>query len=116
MFVFLILIVLNAVLALVGEEALGEFLGANGLLAVVGSAIVGLIPNCAASVAIAQLYIEGVLSFGAMMAGLLTAAGVGMLVLLRTNRPAGENALIIVALVAVSVVCGLAFELVGFAL
>jgi len=50
------------------------------------------------------------------MSGLLTAAGVGMLVLLRTNRRAGENALIIVALVAVSVVCGLAFELVGFVL
>ena len=98
------------------EEALGEFLSANGILAVVGSAIVGLIPNCAASVAIAQLYIEGVLSFGAMMSGLLTAAGVGMLVLLRTNRRARENALIIVALVAVSVVCGLAFELAGFAL
>lgn len=115
-FVFLISIALNAVLAIVGEEALGEFLSANGILAVVGSAIVGLIPNCAASVAIAQLYIEGVLSFGAMMSGLLTAAGVGMLVLLRTNRRAGENACIILALVAVSVVCGLAFELVGFAL
>lgn len=116
LFVFLVSLALNVVLAVVGEEALGDFLSTNGVLAVVGSAIVGLIPNCAASVAIAQLYVEGVLGFGAMMAGLLSAAGVGMLVLLRTNRHARENLLIIVALVAVSVLCGFAFDLVGFTL
>lgn len=115
-FVFLVSLVLNVVLAVVGEEALGEFLSANGAVAVVGSAIVGLIPNCAASVAIAQLYIEGVLGFGAMMAGLLSAAGVGMLVLLRTNRHAAENLAIIAVLVAVSALCGFAFDLAGFAL
>ena len=91
LFVFLISLLLNGVLAVVGEEALGEFLGANQLFAVVGSALVGLIPNCAASVAIAQLYIEGILGAGAMMSGLLSAAGVGLLVLLRSNRPMSEN-------------------------
>ncbi|MBO4365837.1 MAG: arsenic efflux protein [Eggerthellaceae bacterium] len=115
-FVFLVSLVLNAVLVVVGEDALGDFLSANALLAVVGSAIVGLIPNCAASVAIAQLYIEGALSFGAMMAGLLSAAGVGMLVLLRTNRHAGENMRIILALVVISVLCGFVIELTGFTL
>ena len=114
-FVFLVSLTLNAVLAFVGEEALADFLGSNGVLAVAGASIIGLIPNCAASVAIAQLYLEGVLSFGAMMAGLLSAAGVGMLVLLRTNRNARQNLCIIVALVGISFVCGLFFDVIGFA-
>ena len=116
LFVFLITLVLDIVLATVGEEALGSFFGSNEILAVVGAAIVGLIPNCAASVAIAQLYVDGILSFGACMAGLLSAAGVGLLVLLRTNRHAGENATIIIALVLFSIFCGLAIQLSGFAL
>ena len=116
LFVFLVSLALNAVLVFVGEEALESFLGANEVLAVVASAIIGLIPNCAASVAIAQLYVEGVLSLGACMAGLLSAAGVGLLVLLRTNRHPGENAAIVGVLVAFSAVCGLLIQLAGFAL
>lgn len=116
LFVFLVSLALDAVLAIVGEEALGSFLGSNEVLAVVGSAIVGLVPNCAASVAIAQLYVEGVLGFGAMMAGLLSAAGVGLLVLLRANRRPAENAVIVLVLVGISVVCGLVFQAVGFSL
>ena len=116
LFVFLVTLALDAVLVMVGEEALGSFLSSNELLAVVGSAIVGLIPNCAASVAIAQLYVEGVLGFGACMAGLLSAAGVGMLVLLRTNRRPAENAAIIVVLVLFSALCGFVIQLTGFQL
>ena len=115
LFVFLVSFVLNAVLAIVGEEALGSFLGSNEALAVIGSAIVGLIPNCAASVAIAQLYVEGVLGFGACMAGLLSASGVGLLVLLRTNRHPAENAVIIVTLVVFSALCGLVIQAAGIA-
>ena len=107
---------LNAVLAIVGEEELAEALVSNQALATAGAAIVGLIPNCAASVAIAQLYIEGVLSTGAMMAGLLCAAGVGLLVLVRTNRHARENACIILILLAVSIVFGLGFDALGIVL
>lgn len=116
LFVFLVSLALNCVLEVMGEEAIGEFLGANGALAVVGSAVFGLIPNCAASVAIAQLYVEGVLGFGACMAGLLSAAGVGMLVLLRTNRSWKRNLAIVVTLVVFSALCGMAFDLAGIAL
>ena len=115
-FIFLICLALNAVFAFVGEEQIESFLGANEVLAVVGSAIVGLIPNCAASVMIAQMYLEGVLGFGAMMAGLLSAAGVGLLVLLRTNRRPKENLAIIAVLVVISAAVGLAMQLAGFAL
>lgn len=111
LFVFLVSLVLNSVLTVIGEEALGSFLGANEALAVVVAGIVGLIPNCAASVAIAQLYVEGVLGLGACMSGLLSASGVGLLVLLRTNRRAGENAAIVGVLLAVSIVCGLFIQI-----
>ena len=115
-FVFLVSLVLNAVLAFVGEEELEAFLGQNELLAIVASAVIGLIPNCAASVAIAQLYVEGVLGLGACMAGLLSAAGVGMLVLLRTNRHAAENAVIVGVLVVFSALCGVVINFLGITL
>ena len=107
LFIFVITIALNAVLEVVGEDALAQFLGANPLTAVLASALVGLIPNCAASVVIAQLYVEGVLGAGAMLAGLLVSAGMGLLVLVRANRPWRQNALIIVALYATGVFWGL---------
>lgn len=115
LFVLVITIALNAVLEIVGEDVLAAFLGANPVLSVLASALVGLIPNCAASVAIAQLYVEGVLGSGAMIAGLLVSAGVGLLVLLRANRPMSQNVLIIVVLYATGVVWGLAGDALGIA-
>ena len=104
---------LNAVLETVGEDVLAQFLAASPILAVLAAALVGLIPNCAASVVIAQLYLEGVLGPGAMLAGLLTAAGVGLLVLVRSNRPALQNAKIIALLYATGVFWGLVAEGLG---
>lgn len=75
LFIFLITIALNVVLETVGEDALAQFLGDNPNFSVFATALVGLIPNCAASVVIAQLYVEGVLGAGAMLAGLLVSAG-----------------------------------------
>lgn len=106
-FIFLVTVVLVAALETVGEEALAAFIGGNELLAVFASALVGLVPNCAASVVITQLYLEGILGFGPLMAGLLVSAGVGYLVLFRTNRRARENVLIVVVLYAVAVLWGL---------
>ena len=112
-FIFVITIVLNAVLEVVGEDVLAEFLAANPALSVFGSALVGLVPNCAASVVIAQLYVEGVLGSGAMLAGLLVSAGVGLLVLVRTNRRPRENVALIVGLYATGVVWGLVANALG---
>lgn len=113
LFIFVITVVLNAVLETVGEDVLAQFLAASPLLAVLAAALVGLIPNCAASVVIAQLYLEGVLGPGAMLAGLLTAAGVGLLVLVRSNRPALQNVKIIALLYATGVFWGLVAEGLG---
>ena len=112
-FVFLVVLAMNAVFALFGEDALATVLGANSQIAVVVSGLVGLIPNCAASVAIAQLYVDGVLGSGAMMSGLLCAAGVGLLVLFRTNASAKQNIAILAMLLAVSCASGLLIDALG---
>ena len=78
--------------------------------------MIGLIPNCAASVVITQLYLEGLLSAGPMMAGLLVSAGVGLLVLFKVNDHPRENLKILGLLYAIGVVSGLLIELFGITL
>lgn len=114
-FIFIITLVLDGALELVGEDALAAFLGSNPVLSVLGSALVGLIPNCAASVVIAQLYVEGALGAGAMMAGLLVSAGVGLLVLFRTNRGLRQNLIVLAGLWAMGVFWGLIISAFGIA-
>lgn len=113
LFIFIITILLNGVLEVVGEDVLADFLSANTALSVFGSALVGLVPNCAASIVIAQLYVEGVLGSGAMLAGLLVSAGVGLLVLVRTNRNWKENLGIIVGLYIIGIVWGFIINALG---
>ena len=74
-------------------------------------AIVGLVPNCAASVLITQLYLKHFISPGAMMAGLLVSAGVGILVLFKANRPIRQNIAIVGILYAIGVVAGFVIDL-----
>jgi hypothetical protein len=116
LFIFLITLVLGGLIALVGEDALAGLISTNPELSVFVSALVGLIPNCAASVAITQLYLEGVLGTGAMMAGLLVSAGIGLLVLFRTNRRMKENLAILLGLYATGTIWGLLISLLGIQL
>ena len=97
-FIFLVTLVLVGILDTVGESVLEQVLRSNEALAVFASALVGLIPNCSASVVITQLYLEGVLTLAPMLAGTLISAGVGYLVLFRTNRSVRENLVIIAML------------------
>lgn len=112
-FILIITFILDLALEWIGEDALGEFLSAHSTFSVALSALIGLIPNCAASVIIAQLYLDGVLGAGAMMSGLLVGAGVGLLVLIRANRHPKQNALIILGLYAMGVFWGLLINALG---
>ncbi len=112
-FIFVITVVLNAILEVVGEDVLGDFLSSNQLLAIFGAALIGLIPNCAPSIVIAQLYMEGVLGAGAMLSGLLVSAGIGLLVLVRTNRRPLQNVIIIALLYGTGVFWGLLVNFLG---
>lgn len=113
-FIFIVTFVLVAVLETVGEPAMEAFLSSNRAFAILGSALVGIIPNCSASVVITQLYLDGVLSLAPAMAGLLVSAGVGYLVLFRTNRSMRENIAILILLYLVAVLWGLVLMLLGF--
>lgn len=112
-FIFLVTLILVAVLETFGESAIEQFLRGNETLAVLGSALVGLIPNCSASVVITQLYLEGALQLAPMLAGTLISAGVGYLVLFRTNRSARENAVFLVMMYVISAGWGLILSAFG---
>lgn len=112
-FVLLFNLLIGFALELVGEEALGSVMRDIPVLGQLIAALVGLIPNCAASVAIATLYTKGVISAGAMLAGLLTGAGAGLLVLFRTNKKMKENLAIVGVLLATGVLFGTLLDLTG---
>ena len=112
-FIFLITLVLGGIIEIIGEDVFAAFLSGNAVLSVFASGLVGLIPNCAASVIVAELYLEGTLGAGAMMAGLLAASGVGLLVLFRTNKRIKENIAIVGVLYAIAIFCGLAIDALG---
>ncbi|WP_333643999.1 putative manganese transporter [Parolsenella catena] len=106
-FIFVVSVLLNALIALVGEDALASFLSGNAVVATFVSGLVGLVPNCAASVVLTQLYIDGVLGFAPMIAGTLVAGGAGYLVLFRMNGNMRENVAIVGIVYALGVCAGL---------
>ena len=117
-FVYILIIsfLLNVVIGFIGEDTLAGFFTAMPLVGEAVAALVGLIPNCASSVVITELYLGGIIGAGAMMSGLLVNAGVGLLVLFRLNRDWKQNAGIVAALYGLGVfwgviirVCGIVF-------
>lgn len=112
-FIVLITFVVNLVLHTVGEDALSELFLNKGILGEMTAGMIGLIPNCAASVTVTQLYLKGVLSFGAMLSGLLTGAGVGLLVLFKVNHSWKENVRIVGILYIIGTACGIVVNLLG---
>lgn len=111
-FIFILIIscFLNGLIAWIGADTLATFISDRMILGPVVAGVIGLIPNCAASVALTQLYLDGFLSFGSMMAGLLVGAGVGVLVLLRVNHDKKDNLRLIATLFFIGVVAGIVFN------
>ena len=107
LFILAVTFVFGLVIEYVGQDALGALLANHPVRATFVAALVGLIPNCGASVAITELYLDGVLATGPMLAGLLASGGVGLLVLWRTNADARQNALVTVFVYLVAVAAGL---------
>ncbi|MGN0708556.1 MAG: putative manganese transporter [Faecalibacterium sp.] len=98
LFIFLFGLLCGMVVEGVGEDVFADILGRMGFFQPVVAALVGLIPNCAASVLLTQLYVEGALRFSSLVAGLCTGAGVGLAVLWRAN-PSWKQNLFITGLV-----------------
>lgn len=115
-FIFIISLILNSIITFVGEDNISNLLLNKTVLGPIIAGIIGLIPNCAASVIIAQLYIDQVISAGTMIAGLLVGSGVGLIVLFKENNNIKENIKILSILYSVGVICGIIFELIGLTL
>ncbi len=115
LFILFITFLLNLLLFFVGEEALANLILNRPLAGPLLAGLVGLIPNCAGSVVITQLYLEGIIGIGSAMAGLLTGSGVGLLVLFRVNHHKKENMGILAALYGIGVLSGIVIELVTMA-
>ena len=109
-FILVITFALNLLLYFVGEDALANLILSKPVVGPLLASLVGLIPNCAGSVVITQLYLEKVIGIGSAMAGLLTGSGVGLLVLFRVNHNKKENLRILGLLYGIGVVAGIVIE------
>ena len=114
-FIFIVIItfVINIAIYFIGEETIAGFLQNRPILGPVIAGLIGLIPNCAASVIITQMYLENVITAATMIAGLLVGAGVGLVVLFKTNKGIRENLKITALLYGVGVIAGILIELIG---
>ncbi len=112
-FLLLLTIVLNFVVEQMGPERIGAVLLRGTIFQPVLASLIGLVPNCFASVLLAELYAKGSISFGALVAGLCAGGGLGILVLLKENRDFKDTAFVVGLLLTVSIVSGIVIQLAG---
>ena len=113
LFVLIITFVINIIIYFIGEDTIAGFVGSNPVLGPVLGGIIGLIPNCASSVILTQLYLENVIPAATMVSGLLVGAGVGLIVLFKMNKGIKQNLKITGLLYAIGVISGIIIQLTG---
>ena len=112
-FIVIITFIINMIVYFIGEENIANFLQANPVLAPVLASLIGLLPNCASSVILTQLYVQNVIPVSTMIAGLLVGAGVGLAVLFKMNKKLKENIEIVVLLVVIGTLSGIILQMLG---
>lgn len=112
-FILLVTLILNILLHVLGEDNLAKVFLKDSIFGPFISSLIGLIPNCGASVVITQLYLNGAITLGSTMAGLLTGSGVAIIVLFKSNKNVKENLIILGLLYAIGVVSGIIIDLIG---
>lgn len=110
-FVFAISFAFGIIVDLIGEENISAFMQNKVYLQPALTALVGMIPNCASSILITQLYIDGGIAFGSMFAGLSVNAGVGLAIVLKDKKKIGRNLVMLLILYSVSVGAGMLLNL-----
>ena len=111
-YVFIFTLVLNGIIELIGEDTISNFVSQNVILGPIIAGIIGLIPNCASSVILTQLFVENVISMPILISGLCVNAGVGLLVLFKINKNLKENLKIVGLLYAIGVISGIVLEII----
>lgn len=114
LYIFIINLVMGTVVAIVGEESLTKFLKSSNAFQPLLALLIGLIPNCASSVILTELYLMGGLSFGAIVTGLSVNAGIGFIFLLKENKNTKENIFILSSLIISSLIFGYALHFIPF--
>ena len=112
LFIFFITLIINGIIGLIGQESIANIVSKNVILGPVIAGIIGLIPNCASSVVLTELFVENVISMPILISGLCVNAGVGLLVLFKTNENKKENLKIAGLLYVIGVVSGLILEII----
>ena len=115
-FLFAANFALGYIIELIGEAKLQEIMLTESIFQPLLTALIGLIPNCAPSVILAELYIEGAISLGSVISGLCTGAGVGLIVLFRVNRGVKSNLGIVALLYVIGALSGVAVQAVQYLL
>ena len=110
-FIFFITLVLNGIIAYIGKDTIAHFISKNVILGPIVAGLIGLIPNCASSVILTELFISNVISMPVLISGVAVNAGVGLLVLFKTNKNVKENIKIVGILYLIGVLAGIILEL-----
>lgn len=116
LFIMLVSFLLNILLHFIGEDNLSKLFLKNSIFGPFISSLLGLIPNCGSSIVITELYLNGAISLGSAMAGLLTGSGVALLVLFKENKDIKENVTILSLLYGLGVISGIIIELITMVL
>lgn len=116
LFIIIISFLINTIVHFVGEETIASWILNKPIIGPVIAALIGLIPNCAASVILTNLYLENVISVGSMIAGLLTGAGVGLAILFKTNKNWKENAKIVGLLYLIGTILGIILQAINISI
>lgn len=111
-YILIIMLVINMLITFIGEENIAKFITAIPVLGPVVSTIIGIIPNCASSIIITQLYLRNMITFGSLIAGLLVNSGIGMLVLFKVNKSKKENLKILAVLSVISMIAGIIIDII----
>ena len=115
-FIILVSFVLNIIFLYCGKDLISKIFMKDTLLGPFLGSLVGLIPNCSASVILTELFLKGVINLGTCIAGLLTGSGVALLVLFKSNKKLKENLCICLTLYLIGVLIGIFIEFLGILL
>ena len=110
-FILIANVFINFIIFLIGEDVLKQFLEGGNIFTYFISSLIGLIPNCASSVIITELYLSNLISIGTLFSGLLTGSGLGLLLLFRNNDNKVENFTILGIIYFVGVFVGLLIDI-----
>lgn len=109
-YILIISLIINIIIKMIGEETLGGLILNKPILGALIAGLIGLIPNCASSVILTQLYLSGVLKLSLMIGGLLVNAGVGLLVLFKVNHHPKQNIKIVLTLYAIGTISAIVLQ------